>query len=69
MARWRINLISTFLLLFGVVLVGRLFYIQIIKGDFYKALAQGLYGTETQIIGERGEIFFKNGEPLAINTD
>ncbi|MDP1538921.1 MAG: penicillin-binding protein 2 [bacterium] len=69
MPRWRINLILAFLFLFGVVLVGRLFYIQIIKGDFYKALAQGLYGTETQIIGERGEIFFKNGEPLAINTD
>lgn len=69
MVNWRINLILTLLFLFGVVIVGRLFYIQIIKGDFYKALAQGLYGIETQIIGERGEIFFKNGEPLAINID
>ena len=65
----RINLILLLLSLCGAVIVGRLFYLQIVKGDFYKALAQGLYSTETQIIGERGEIFFKNGEPLAVNID
>jgi len=53
----------------GMVILGRLFYIQVIKADFYKALAQGLYSIEKQIIGERGEIFFKNGEALAINMD
>lgn len=58
-----------FLFLFGAVIVGRLFYLQIIKGDFYKALAQGLYSKNSQVVAERGEIFFKNGEPLAINTD
>lgn len=69
MINWRTNLILVFLLVFGIVLAGRLFYIQIIKGDFYKALARGLYSTETQVIGERGEIFLKNGQPLAINID
>ncbi len=58
-----------FFILFWSVLVGRLFCIQILKGEFYQALAQGLYSTENQIIGERGEVFFKNGEPLAINID
>ena len=69
MVRWRINVILAFLFFWGVVLVGQLFYIQIIKADLYKALSQGLYSAEKQIIGERGEIFFKNGEPLAINMD
>ncbi len=65
----RINLILLLLSLCGMVIVGQLFYLQIIKGDFYKALAQGLHSTETQIISERGRIFFKNGEPLAVNID
>ena len=65
----RINFILALLLLFGAVTAYRLFYLQIIKGDFYKAWAQGLYSKDLQIIAERGEIFFKNGEPLAVNTD
>ena len=69
MVRWRINLILVFLFLLGVVIIGRLFYIQVLKGDLYKAWAQGLYSAEKQIIGERGEIFLKNNEPLAININ
>ncbi|MCX6759363.1 MAG: penicillin-binding protein 2 [Candidatus Nealsonbacteria bacterium] len=69
MLRWKINFILVFLFLLGMVILGRLFYIQVVKADFYKALAQGLYSIDKQIIGERGEIFFKNGEALAINMD
>lgn len=69
MARWRINFILVLFLVFWSVLVGKLFYIQIVKAEFYKALAHGLYSTEKQISGERGEVFFKKGEPLAINID
>ncbi|MDD2696635.1 MAG: penicillin-binding protein 2 [Candidatus Pacebacteria bacterium] len=69
MQRWRINLILFILIVFGVALIGRLFFIQVIKGDFYKALAQGLYNTDDEVLMERGEIFFKNGEPLAVNME
>ena len=69
MIRWRINIILGLILIFGMAIVGRLFYIQIIKGDYYKALAQGMFAIEGKITGERGEVFFKNGEPLAINMD
>ena len=55
--------------LFGLVIIGRLFYIQVIKGDYYKALAQGLYSINEEPGGERGEIFFKKGESLAININ
>lgn len=71
MQNWRINLILIFIFLFGLAIIGQLFFIQIIKGDYYKALAQGqdLYNLGEEIMKERGEIFFKNGEPLAINME
>lgn len=67
--RWRVNLIFLFVFIFLVVIIYRLFFLQVLKGDFYKALSQGLhnYFSETNI--ERGEIFLKNGEPLAINVN
>ena len=46
----------------------RLFDLQIIHGDFYKALSQG-YTVGREAEGKRGEIYFKDGEPLAINMD
>lgn len=55
--------------LFGALLLGRLFFIQIIQGDFYKALAQGLYNLDAEVQGERGEIFFQKGESLAIDME
>jgi len=68
MKNWRINLIFIFFILFSAVLIGRLIYIQILQADFYKALAQGFLNhrsEKTQV--ERGKIFLKNGEPLAVN--
>ncbi len=69
MVRWRVNLILLLFFLFGAVIIGQLFYIQIVKNDFYRALAQGLYSREVDDIGERGRVFFRNGEPLAVNIN
>lgn len=71
MRNWRINLILTIIFLFGAAVIGRLFFIQVLNDDFYKALAQGqvLYNIEEKIKQNRGEIFFKNGEPLAVNVE
>jgi len=69
MKNWRINLIFTFFILFSAVLIGRLIYIQILQADFYKALAQGFLNLPEKTQVERGEIFLKNGEPLAVNKD
>jgi len=65
--RWRINLIFAFIFLFSAAILGKLFFIQVLQGDFYKALAQGLHILPTEKLEERGEIYFKNGESLAIN--
>ncbi len=69
MKGWRINLIFIFFLLFSTAILSRLIYLQILKGDFYKALSQGLHNSFYETQGERGKIFLKNGEPLAINID
>ncbi len=69
MKNWRINLIFFFFLALSAVIAYRLFSLQILKGDFYKALSQGLYVSFRDVPIERGEIFLKNGEPLAINID
>ena len=66
---WRVNIIFCLFILFSILLLSRLFYVQIIQKDFYKALAQGLYNSDTQTESKRGEIFFKDNEPLAINKN
>lgn len=67
--KWRINLIFILFVFFSAALLGRLFFIQVIHNDFYKALAQGLTSPATGIQAERGEIFLKDGESLAINKN
>ncbi|MDO8663376.1 MAG: penicillin-binding protein 2 [Candidatus Wildermuthbacteria bacterium] len=65
---WRLNSIFLSILLFAALISWRLIYLQIIKGDVYKAFAQGQSGQNSvENAIDRGEIFLKNGEPLAIN--
>ncbi len=67
---WRVNLVFILLILFSAAILSRLIYIQVVRGDFYRALAQGLSllpNNEAQ--PERGEIFLKKEEPLAVNRD
>lgn len=69
MRKGRVNLILFFVFVCGLVIIGRLFYIQVIKGDYYKAMVQGMYISDEEYLGERGEIFFQKGEPMAININ
>ncbi|MDP2910584.1 MAG: hypothetical protein Q8N58_02260, partial [bacterium] len=67
MKNWRYNLIFIFIILFGAAIIGRLVYIQIIRHDLYMAWAQGQQKIFQPVKGERGNIFFRNGEILATN--
>lgn len=67
MKNWRAYFILIFIFLFGAIIIGRLFYIQILNHQYWKALAQGQQKTFVSLKGERGEIFFRDGTPLAIN--
>ncbi len=71
MRNLRVNLIFFFVILFSAVLLSKLFFIQVLQADFYKALAQGLGASlrNYEIQTERGEILLKNKEPLAINKN
>jgi len=62
MKNWRFNLIFIFIIIFGVAIISRLAYIQIIKHDLYKAWAQGQQKIFQPVKGHRGDIFFSKGE-------
>lgn len=66
---WRANLILISILLFGAAIISRLISLQIIDYDFHKALAQGQQSAFKLIKGQRGQVFFSNGEILATNSE
>lgn len=66
---FRLIAVFGFFFIFAAVIVGQLANLQIRKGDLYKALAQGLHALPEEKLIERGEILFRNGEPLAINKN
>lgn len=61
----KIKLVFAFLCLFALVIVIRLYYIQVTKGEYFEALALGQQVSFEEIGGQRGEVFFNNGEILA----
>lgn len=68
MKSWRINVILSILFLFAAAIIGRLVFLQIISHDFYLALARGQQKIFTDVVGERGEIFFQNHDSPVATT-
>lgn len=76
---WRLKIVLGGFLLFGVLVIGKLFDIQILKFDFYYALASDQHEIFQQLFPERGEIYVEdeiipgseqtNLYPLAINKE
>jgi cell division protein FtsI/penicillin-binding protein 2 len=50
-----------------LIILFKLATLQILKGDYYKALSFGLSAPLVEGELKRGEIFFRGGEPLAVN--
>ncbi|MBI4359342.1 MAG: penicillin-binding protein 2 [Candidatus Nealsonbacteria bacterium] len=63
----RMNLVLAALILLGATVIGRLFFLQVLQGGYYRALAQGQQKFFSPVSGERGEIFFSGGQILATN--
>ncbi|HWA32404.1 MAG TPA: hypothetical protein VG694_03060, partial [Candidatus Paceibacterota bacterium] len=63
----RTRVLSILILIFALVLVGRLFLVQVIHGSAYAAKADHQYATPSSNIFERGTIFFqsKDGQTSA----
>lgn len=56
----------------GLVLVGRMFYLQVIKGSHYNALAVAEHQKKFTIPATRGTLYFRDGEevvPAVLNTN
>jgi len=63
-ARWLLRL----LILWGLAVVARLFYVQIVKHDFYAELAEQQQTRLVEIPAHRGTIYDRNGHVLAISV-
>ena len=69
MKNWRINVAFAVFLIVSATIISRLVFIQVIRGDRYRALSQGLHVSFNEDQEDRGEIFLRGGESLVINRD
>jgi cell division protein FtsI/penicillin-binding protein 2 len=69
MKNLRENLVFCLILIFTFVLIYRLFSLQVLKGNYYRALSFGIHNSFAESVTKRGEIFFAGGEPLALNRE
>lgn len=70
----RLQAVFGLCVLIVVIIIARLFFVMVLRHDFYVALAAGSHEIFEKLVPERGEIFLKDsrtGEsyPLAINKD
>jgi cell division protein FtsI/penicillin-binding protein 2 len=65
--KFRLRLIYFFIFLFSAVLITRLFFIQVVKGDYYEDLANQQYIAPAAERFDRGSIYFrdKNGQLIS----
>jgi len=65
----RIKLLIASFFLIGLLIVAKLFFIQVLSHEKYEALAQEQHWIVEEIPAERGSILSRNGEVLASNQD
>jgi cell division protein FtsI/penicillin-binding protein 2 len=67
----RINILLGLMCVFGVILVIKLFYVQILKHNFYLDKANAQQSRKFTIAAKRGEIYVQDGNnelyPIALN--
>jgi cell division protein FtsI (penicillin-binding protein 3)/stage V sporulation protein D (sporulation-specific penicillin-binding protein) len=69
MKNFRENLIVFLVSIFFLVLISRLFFLQVLKGNYYRALSFGIHSSFKENLVKRGEIFFSGKEPLVLNRE
>ena len=68
-SRPRALLLLAALLVFGVLCAGRLAYWQLVRHDWLLAQAREQVTVQTEIPAERGTIYDREGEPLAVSVE
>jgi len=61
MKNLRINIVLFLLILMCGLVLARLYYLQVEKGDRYKAMAKGQQNIVKEVKGKRGDVYFKDG--------
>jgi len=68
-SNWRINFLLVFFILGGFLVIGRLFFWQVLSFDELTAMAEGQHWISFEIPAQRGEILASDGSPLASNEE
>ncbi len=65
---WRLGALSSLIaLLYGLLLI-RLVYLQVVRGDYYRSEALTMRSREIPLPARRGAILDREGKPLAVTT-
>src|SRR5256885_1216247 len=62
---WRIGLAYLMLILLGIGIIAQIFYIQNVKGSYYRSLADSITTKYSPVAAERGNIYSADGRLLA----
>lgn len=62
MRNWRPKIVLFFMFILAAIIIGRLFYVQILNRKLYSAIALGQQTGFQEVQGNRGEIFFENSK-------
>lgn len=71
---WRVRLLFFFLFFAGILVLARLFFLQVLSHEKWIALAENQHNASLELAADRGEIFMHDGEnddryPLAVNRE
>jgi cell division protein FtsI (penicillin-binding protein 3) len=62
---WRVYLCFIGIILLGVVVIGRAFYIQQVEGQYWLSMGDSLHLKYEPLVAERGTIFSEDGNMLS----
>lgn len=62
---WRVYLSYLGMILFGIVILGKIFYIQHVQGAYWKSMADSLHDRYVSIDAARGTIYSQDGRMLS----
>lgn len=71
-SHWRISFLTLFIVTASIVILVRLYSLQVIAYDKYRLIAENQHSIYQELVPERGEIFLKDGDgkyPVAVNKD
>ena len=66
--RWRTLVLLVGVMCAGLLLEGRILYLQVLEADFLSAQGDDRHLRAVQISAHRGSITDRHGEPLAVST-